>query len=99
MMIPQVRGHFLFARHSLMRRRVCTCHPPNPAKDITHPNKTSIMKTFVRKSGVFAIALLIAMFFINATSYAANITSTGTGGVWNATGTWLEVLSRVLLIM
>ena len=60
------------------------------AKGITQSNKISIMKTFVRKSGVFVIILLIAnLFLINATF--AQVTKTwvpSNGGIWLTPGNW-----------
>ncbi len=52
------------------------------AKGITHINKRSIMKTFVRKSGVLAIGILIATLFFTQKSFG----QPGTMGRWEMCG-------------
>ena len=48
------------------------------------------MKKFLQKNWFIAITLLVAnLFFAGSSSLAANITSTGTGGNWNATTSWV----------
>ena len=59
---------------------------PIQALTITHTNKNSFMKTFLRKSGVFAIALLIAICFINTISFG-QVTAIANGN-WSGAGTW-----------
>ena len=55
-----------------------------------HLNKNSFMKTFLRKSGVFAIALLIAnLFLMNATF--GQIALRGTSTTASAGGTTLTI--------
>src|SRR5258705_10822569 len=49
--------------------------------------KTSIMKTFLSKYRAFAIALLIANFFLLSGAFAANRFSVASGS-WNSIGTW-----------
>ena len=56
---------------------------------IKHHNKISFMKTFIRKSGVFAVALLIANLFLISNAVGQTNTWDGSGGAnWNIASSW-----------